>query len=165
MASKPGNDPALAAMRGFRSRKYDQAVRAVERDPPDAVRAFDLLVAALEEGDPRAAQGLGMWYLLGRHHVRRNMRKGLSLLRAAAAANAPYAWYNLGLAYENGYGVPASSRRAFDCFLKAALQGDGDAALEVARHYHHGLGVRRDRRTARIWLDRAGELGVEGEGE
>jgi uncharacterized protein len=146
-----------------RSRKYDQAVRAIEADPPDTVRAFDLLTAALAEGDARAAQGLGMWYLLGRHHVRRNRRKGLALLHAAAAANAPYAWYNLGLAYQNGYGAPASPRRAFDCFLRAALQGDGDAALEVARRYHHGLGVRRDRRTARIWLDRADELGVEGQ--
>jgi uncharacterized protein len=164
MASKARTDPAEAAMLGPRSRKYDQAVRAVERDPPDTVRAFDLLVAALEEGDPRAAQGLGMWYLLGRHHVRRNMRKGLDLLHAAAAANAPYAWYNLGIAYRDGCGVRTNPRRAFDCFLKAALQGDGDAALEVARHYHHGLGVGRDRRTARIWLERAEELGVGADG-
>jgi len=146
-----------------RSRKYDLAVRAVEADPPDAVRAFDLLERALAEGDPRAAQGLGMWYLLGRHHVRQNRRKGLALLQVAAAANAPYAWYNLGIAYQHGYGAPPSPRRAFDCFLKAALQGDGDAALEVARHYHHGLGVRRDRRTARIWRDRAEALGVDGD--
>lgn len=149
-------------MSGARPSKYDLAVRAVEADPPDAVRAFDLLTAAWAEGDPRAAQGLGMWYLLGRHHVRRNRRKGIGLLQVAAAANAPYAWYNLGIAYQNGYGAPASPRRAFDCFLKAALSGDGDAALEVARRYHHGLGVRRDRRTARIWRDRAEALGVDG---
>jgi TPR repeat protein len=161
MASKSPPDPAEAVMRGPRSRKYDQAVRAVERDPPDTVRALALLEAAWAEGDPRAAQGLGMWYLLGRHHVRQNRRKGLGLLKAAAAANAPDAWYNLGLAYAHGYGAPISLRRAFDCFLKAALHGDGDAALEVARCYHHGLGVRQDRRTARIWRERAHELGAD----
>jgi TPR repeat protein len=163
MASKNRPDPTEAAMVGPRSRKYDLAARAMERDPPDAVRAFDLLEEAWAEGDPRAAQGLGMWYLLGSHHIRQNKRRGLGFLHIAAAANAPKAWFNLGMAYDHGYGVRASQRRAFDCFLKAALHGDGDAALEVARCYHHGLGVPRDRRTARIWRERAEELGVDGE--
>lgn len=155
------SDPAEAAMQGQRSRKYNQAAKAMERDPPDAARAFDLLVAAWAEGDPRAAQGLGMWYLTGGHHVRQHKRRGLALLHVAAAANAPNAWFNLGMAYDHGYGVRASPRRAFDCFLRAALDGDGDAALEVARRYHHGVGVRRDRRTARIWLERAEALGID----
>lgn len=48
--------------------------------------------------------------------------------------------------------------KEFDQYLKEALRNKPKAFEEVARCYHLGIGVNRDRRVARIWYERAKEL-------
>jgi|GEM_PF-4054815 len=51
--------------------------------------------------------------------------------------------------------------RALKLLGQAARGGLGDAVNEVARCYHFGIGVRKDRRLSRLWYERAKELGME----
>lgn len=59
-----------------------------------------------------------------------------------------------------GKGVVKNARKAFELYLRAALHGEQQSVYEVGRCYYHGVGVARDRHLARIWLDRAAELGI-----
>jgi TPR repeat protein len=68
------------------------------------------------------------------------------------------AHYDLAVCYETGKGVGKSLKRAFQHYMQAAQQGHDKAAHSVGRMYFHGIGVRKDRAAADIWLDRAEAL-------
>ena len=137
---------------------YLAALKEMERKSPNPSKAFPLLEKALNDDDPRAAYALGTWYLHG-FYVEKNVRKGLKLIRAAAKRNVPSALYDLAVSYEKGEGVKEDASRAAELYLKAALHGDDQAVFEFGRCLYHGVGVPADRKLARVWLDRARDLG------
>jgi TPR repeat protein len=138
---------------------YDKALAEARKKSADLGRVHVMLVKAHRDGDPRAAYALGTWFLHG-HFLKKDVRKGMSLIRAAASANVSDALFDLAHAYECGTGVPKNAVRAAHAYLRAALYGDKQAVFEVGRCYYYGIGFDRDRKIAQAWLDRARDLGV-----
>ena len=63
------------------------------------------------------------------------------------------AQYNLGLMYDNGYGVPESHKTAVKWYTKAAEQGDAKAQALLGALYGGGLGVQKDNVRGYMWLN------------
>ena len=74
--------------------------------------------------------------------------------------NIPEALFDLAVSYEKGAGVRKSERKAYHLYVRAALWGDKQAIHEVGRCLFYGIGAKRDRRLADVWLARAEALGV-----
>jgi TPR repeat protein len=79
--------------------------------------------------------------------------------RPLAEAGSRDAQFNLGLAYENGLGVPADARAAERWYRRAAEQDDRQAQAYLAEMYAQGLGVERNDIEALHWYRRAAERG------
>jgi len=143
-----------------RDRRYDEALKKAQRKGAQLDDVARLLTAAHEAGDRRATYALATWYLHG-HVFKKNLRRSITLLRQAANGHIPDALYDLAVCHEQGEGVPENTRKAFELYLRAALQGESQSFYEVGRCYYHGIGVARDRPLARIWFERAEQLGIE----
>lgn len=140
-------------------KKYLQALRLAKRSKPDWDQVRQLLESAFEDDCPHAAYALATWYLHGTH-VLQNAKTAARLLKIAAAENVPEAHYDLAVSYETGNGVAKSLRKAFHHYLASALHGDVQGMRETGRCYWHGMGIPKDRKTARLFIKRALELGA-----
>ena len=69
------------------------------------------------------------------------------------------AQYNLGLMYEQGYGVTPDIKKATAWFEKAAEQGEANAQYRLGSLYYHGQGVPRNVQLAAAWYKKAAEQG------
>jgi hypothetical protein len=141
------------------TRPYKDALKEAVKKRPDSQRVSALLNKAMHLGDPNAFYALATWYLNG-VIFEKNIKKAIPLLIKAAKGMVPAANYDLAIAYEKGAGVTKSKKRAFELYLTAALLGEEAAILETGRCYYYGIGTRRDTGTAKIWLQRAKQLGV-----
>jgi len=130
----------------------------MRKKKPDVKKALKLLQQAYKLHDAGAAYALATWYLHGTH-VRKNLKKGTTLLKEAVSReNIPSALYDLAVSYEKGTGTNKSLKKAYTYYLQAALWGEKDAFYEVGRCLYHGIGIKRDKSLANIWLDRAENL-------
>ena len=85
----------------------------------------------------------------------------MKLLKSALSRkNIPEAMFNLGVSYERGEGIRRSEKKAYECYLTAAVWGDKEAFYEVGRCLYYGIGVQKNRGLADVWLDQARLLGV-----
>lgn len=146
-------------MNGVTDRRYDDALKIARRKSADLDRVASLLNAAHQAGDARATYALATWYLHGRL-FKKSVRKAVVLLREAAQRNVADALYDLAVCYEEGTGVRKNAKKAAELYVRAALEGEKQSIYEVGRCYHYGIGVAKDRSIARVWLDRAKEIGV-----
>jgi TPR repeat protein len=80
--------------------------------------------------------------------------------RKAAEKGHPRAEYNLGLAYQNGEGVPKDMAQAVAWYRKAADHGDVVAQTYLGAMYEHGVGVPQDYPRAADWYRKAAETGL-----
>ena len=69
------------------------------------------------------------------------------------------AQYNLGVMYQNGYGVPQDYAEALRWYRMAAEQGHADARYSLGVMYHNGYGVPQDDAEAVKWYRLAAEQG------
>ena len=70
------------------------------------------------------------------------------------------AQYNLGLAYENGYGVEQDYQKAIEWYQKAAQQGLAKAQSNLGGMYANGHGVKQDYQKAIEWYQKAAQQGL-----
>ena len=147
------------------SKTYETALRLAqqrrEKGLPQTKKVYDLLLKAERRGDARAVYALATWYLHGSEFTKINIRRATSMLRKAADGNVADANYDLAVSYAKGVGLKKSPQRAFEYYTKAALLGDAQAHAEVGRMLYWGIGTARNRRLARIWLDRGESLGAD----
>lgn len=95
-------------------------------------------------------------YLL---QVEENQTGSFASLQAAAAGGDAQAKHALGVAYAEGWGVPADPAAAVSLWREAAAQDDPDAQNALAVAHAQGYGVQRDMDEAlRLWR-RAAEQG------
>lgn len=66
----------------------------------------------------------------------------------------------LGSCYEDGSGVTADYKLAFECYLIAANKNNGDAQCKLGLFYEWGNGVEKDEKTAFEWYSRSYTNGV-----
>ena len=67
------------------------------------------------------------------------------------------ATYNLGICYHYGYGTDEDLAKAYELYLEAANGGYGKGMELVGRFYNRGIYVKRDRKLAEYWLQKAME--------
>ncbi|XP_055547074.1 DAP3-binding cell death enhancer 1-like [Wyeomyia smithii] len=83
-----------------------------------------------------------------------HLKLGTSHQHAGAA-------FNLGICYEQGFGVKKNARVAMECYYTAATLGHPQAMYNLGVYYAHGLGgLRRSRRMARKYFTAAADMGL-----
>lgn len=80
-------------------------------------------------------------------------------LRRLAEKGDPSAQYNVGLMYEQGYGVAPDLALAVAWFEKAAARGEANAQYRLGSLYYQGQGVPKDLQQAAAWYKKAAESG------
>ncbi len=79
--------------------------------------------------------------------------------RPLAEQGVAKAQFNLGLMYDNGWGVPQDYAEAVKWWRKAAEQGDASAQYDLANMYRDSQGVPQDYAEALKWDRKAAEQG------
>ncbi|KAI8880934.1 HCP-like protein, partial [Backusella circina FSU 941] len=74
--------------------------------------------------------------------------KALAWYILAAMEYNPWAWNNIGVLYENGFGVPKNYLCAMKWFLKSAEQNSPNAVNNIGILFEYGYGVTRDKHKA-----------------
>ncbi|MCG2586831.1 tetratricopeptide repeat protein, partial [Massilia sp. TS11] len=97
---------------------------------------------AAQRGDWGARATLSHFYINGLGQLEMNKvlepdaSKAVEIYRAAVAAGQAWGFYDLGVAYEHGYGdVPVDSKIAWAYYLKAAELGSPEAQMALAQAY------------------------------
>ena len=117
-----GNRRAMSCLSNIYSRGY-----GVKKD---LKRAFELLEAPADLGDPWALCMLG-WYAESGIIGNQDYEKAVTLYEQAIHAGDPHAHNNLGRLYWNGRGVIKNRRYGKKLIVKAAELGDEDAIALV----------------------------------
>jgi TPR repeat protein len=97
-----------------------------------------------------------------------NLRKGMdsetkheafALFQAGAIHGDATSMYDLGLFYQNGYGVPRDYANAREWYEKAAAKDSVEAMANLGALFVNGLGVPQDYTKAREWYEKAADKG------
>ena len=75
--------------------------------------------------------------------------------RSPYAAKA-FSYNQMGYLYENGLGVPQDHAKAFEYYYEAAKLENSTGKCNLAFCYLNGIGVDRDKKMAKYWLEKAG---------
>ncbi|WP_163556226.1 tetratricopeptide repeat protein [Helicobacter suis] len=118
------------------------------------------LVGALCLGSIQA-EGKGEQYLSmsAKAYQNKDYQKALAYSQKAASMGITGAYFNLGIMYENGYGVAKDYQKALEYYKKAASMGDADAYAILGAMYENGEGVARDYQKALEYFKKACKLG------
>jgi serine/threonine protein kinase/TPR repeat protein len=128
---------------------------------PDMDKAVQFLQLAASRRDVRAMDLLGTCYRKqGKFELARRSFEG------AATAGYALSYFNLGVMYMNGEGVPRSPRKGEDqfrhsaeLFRQGAEKGDPVAMFYFASWSEQGIGVPKDGKTATEWYRRSARAG------
>lgn len=131
----------------------------MQKEHPDLQIAFNLLKQSADKGNAEALYAIGTWYLHGTF-VEKNSFLAVEYFLRSIEGNYSSAYFDLAICFENGDGVRKSFKKAFECYLNAALLGDIQAVYEVGRCYYYGIGISKDEGIANIWLKQAREKGI-----
>ncbi|MGN0679545.1 MAG: hypothetical protein ACI4JS_07780 [Oscillospiraceae bacterium] len=129
--------------------------------PKNPQKAIEYLTKAAEAGRLDACSKLGMIYYLG-ELVPANLDRAVYYTKLTLA-DANYCGY-----YESKFflGVLYTDQKkysdAFNCYLDAARHEHPNAQYELSRCYFDGMGVDRDYKESKYWLQKAIENGVPG---
>ncbi|MFO7444947.1 MAG: tetratricopeptide repeat protein [Ignavibacteriaceae bacterium] len=118
------------------------------------------LIKEANAGDPLAQHELGIRYLLG-DGMKADTTLGAYWIKKAAGKKLPAAAFNYGILLLNGWGVEWNPFMAFDQFKTAANDGMPAAQHIVGLFYTDNLIVKRDLKTAYVWLKKAADTDFE----
>lgn len=131
-------------------RLYYKALHLAEQEDYDYHDVLHLLNESIRLGNKKASYALATWYLNG-FHVRKNYKKGFSLLLNAVKGGAENkftlykeALSDIAVCYELGNGVQKDKHKAYYYYYLAALNGDRQAKQELSRCLYYGIGITKD---------------------
>jgi TPR repeat protein len=119
----------------------------------------DRLMGAVQKGDPRAMNNVGLMWAQGIGVPKADYEEAIRWWKEAARRGYAVSMNNLGLAYANGHGVNQDYQQALKWWEMAAEQGDAWAMNSIGDLYENGLGVAQDYKEAFDWYARAAEAG------
>jgi TPR repeat protein len=96
---------------------------------------------------------------LGERMDAKTQQKAAALFQAAAEHGNTVAMWNLGVFYQEGYGVPQDYAKAREWYEKAVAKDHADAMNSLGVLYDHGLGVPHDYAKAREWFEKSAAKG------
>jgi TPR repeat protein len=114
---------------------------------------------AANNGDVAAMNAMGDWYRAGQGGLPKDNAQAVDWYRKAAAQGNANAQNNLGVMYQNGWGVDKDLVQALDWFRKSAVQGNADAQKNLGVMYQNGWGVDKDYTQAVDWYRKAAAQG------
>ncbi len=118
-----------------------------------------LLRESAMKGYAPALYALANWHIHGKG-VRKNLKKAVELLKAAAAQKNPDAEYDLAFCYEVGEGGLAKDpTMAPFWYRRASTHGDIQSMTELGRCYYYGIGIKRSLVRSLAWHSKAALLG------
>ena len=126
--------------------------RGVTRDMDQAIQWYQ---KACAQHQAEAEDALGKIYLVptdGYGNKYLNYPEARRLLQLAVADGSVPAMNDLGVLYDNGYGVPANAQEAVKWYQQAADYGDAKAQGNLGQLYFDGRGVPLDLVQAYKWL-------------
>ncbi len=88
-----------------------------------------------------------------------NYAHAVEIWQPLAEQDNALAQSNLGVLYENGWGVKQSAEMAFFWYQKAAEKGQIEAQHNLAGLYQQGNGVKKDLNSAGYWFEKAASAG------
>lgn len=112
--------------------------------PQDFEKAHHWYLKAAEQNNTDAMEILAILYAHGTGCLRDDTRTDYWYAKAAEQyakdieQGSIDAVYKLGKLYENGRGVPQNTKKAIDCFLRAAELGNASAQCRLGYAFHHG---------------------------
>ena len=131
--------------------------KGVRKDPR---RAVELLSSASALNNPRAMSFLGDLYRKGVPGVvDPNFDESFRLFSRAKDLGFLDAQGNLGVLYIYGQGVAKNEKKAVELFRDGAEKANALCMYFYAMCFEGGVGVDRDRETARVWFVRAAQAG------
>jgi len=117
---------------------------------------FDSLLKYAKEGNAECQNYIGYYIIEGETPDDVEILEDpVELIRQSAEQGWPAAQYNLGLLYEQGYYVDEDGAKAFEWYLKAAMQGSTEGMTSVGMCYYKGIGITPDLDKALAWLNKA----------
>jgi len=118
------------------------------------------ILKTAKEGFPPAQIQVGTsFYERGKGESEDN-REAVWWFQQAAEIGYPPGQWMLGLAFQEGNGVPHDREKAASWFQKAAEQGFKEAQYSLGEAFLHGNGVPRDEQKAFEWFRKAAEQGL-----
>jgi TPR repeat protein len=148
---------ALLALAGPAMAQQEETF--TELDPTLDALDPDRLMGAVQSGDPRAMNNLGLMWAHGLKVPGVNYEEAIRWWKEAARRGYAVSMNNLGLAYANGHGVKQDYKQALKWWEMAAEKGNGWAMNSIGDLYENGLGVAQDYGEAREWYERAADAG------
>lgn len=114
----------------------------VKKDP---ILGEQYLLKAIALGNSTACNNLAYLYFSG-DGVERNYEKALKYYEQTVAMDDDYAkcWIRIGYQYEHGLGTPKDTKKAFECYQKAAEAGIADGFNNLGACYMDGRGCEKD---------------------
>ncbi|MCB1099757.1 MAG: sel1 repeat family protein [Verrucomicrobiae bacterium] len=152
VAAEAGSADALVELgRGLMFGAFGEA--------PDLEEAKKWFERGAKDGNAAANLELGFLYEEGRG-VPVDVDRALFYYRAAAHADLPEAWYQLGVCSMNGIGSEPDATAALEWFQKAAGKDSLPAMYQMARLYETGAsGLPKDESKSNDWYQKAAQLG------
>lgn len=167
--------PAAHITDAERERYFAESRPAVRRLAEERGNPLAWYLLSVDSGDTnllkRAADGnnvqaLNAWgnYLLDRAlnapQIDRGMvEEAVSCFRRATGLGDGNGFYNLGMAYARGLGIPRDDARALACFRSAAEKGHPAAMNSVGWFLREGRVVGKDLELAAKWFEKAASYG------
>ncbi len=128
--------------------------------PKDPRRALELLTAASALNNPRSMNLLGDLYRKGVPElIKPNFDESVRLFSQAKDLGFLDAQGNLGVLYIYGQGVPKDEMKAVALFKDGAEKGNALCMYFYAMCFDGGVGIDKDRDSARVWYLRAAKGG------
>jgi TPR repeat protein len=114
---------------------------------------------AAQQGEGQAESELGYRYARGTNGVAKDNVEAVKWFRKAAEQGNSDGQYNLGVMYQNGWGVEKDYVQAVNWFRKAAEQGNSFGQNNLGVMYQYGWGVEKDYVQAVSWYRKVAEQG------
>jgi TPR repeat protein len=150
----------LAALLGLAATALAQQEETfTEIDPGLDALDPDRLMGAVQNGDPRAMNNVGLMWAQGVRVPKVDYQEAIRWWKEAARRGYAVSMNNLGLAYANGHGVEQDYKQALKWWEMAAEKGNAWAMNSIGDLYENGLGVAQDYGEAREWYERAADAG------
>ena len=144
--------------------REEGAYMAVPSRLPSAMRAGKPnVVGATSQAAGKKSSGTGKEVRLGHVVVDKDGKvddvKTLAAFRKAAKKGDAGAQFNLGLAYEHGWGLKADLKEAAQWYARASQQGHAGAQLNLGLMFYQGRGVDKDMKLGLAHFEKAAAHG------
>ena len=104
--------------------------------------AFRYIENEAYNNNPRAQYGLGQLYFYANNYLRQDTIKAVYWWNEAVKQGYAGAYCNLGLAYEDGWGVNKNMRKAVEILKIGAEKGEPYAQANYGRMYRDGVKIK-----------------------